>query len=201
MALERLYNVTYQGILADLPATLPGGSFFIAKDTKEVYGYDENDLPFLINCCGGDGSTCINSTFNVIKNIYQGLFQFDILDFTAEENAQFIRLNALNIQSGYRAPVEGQDYVTRLEFLSDTVPSGPLGIVLTLSEFIRSFKYAFSWNPSNQDGTPFIYKEYLQDGTVLTEEGKNSFLLGFQISTDGVNWSQECIWGTTYNRS
>ena len=130
MAIERLYNVTYQGNIADLPATLPGGSFFIAKDTKEVYGYDGNDLPFLINCCGGDSSTCIASPFRIITNMYQGLFQFDILDFTEDENAQFIRLNILNIQSGYRAPVEGQDYVTRLEFLSDTVSSGPLGIVL-----------------------------------------------------------------------
>ncbi len=49
MALERLYNVTYQGNLADLPITLPGGSFFLAKDTKDAYGYDENGLPFLIN--------------------------------------------------------------------------------------------------------------------------------------------------------
>lgn len=54
MALERLYNVTYQGILADLPATLPGGSFFIAKDTKEVYAYDENDLPFKFSVIQGE---------------------------------------------------------------------------------------------------------------------------------------------------
>lgn len=54
MPLQRLHNVTYQGILADLPSTLPGGSFFIAKDTKEVYAYDENDLPFKFSAIQGE---------------------------------------------------------------------------------------------------------------------------------------------------
>ena len=58
MALQRLFNTTYQGNETDLPTTLPGGSTFIARDTKKVYGFDSNDLPFLI------GSA--SSLFNVL---------------------------------------------------------------------------------------------------------------------------------------
>ncbi len=198
MALERLYNVTYQGDLADLPATLPGGSFFIAKDTKEVYGYDENDLPFLINCCSEEATTCVFGGF--ITSGFNTLQDFNLDDFSEDLDVQFIRINWVNVQSGVGISNETTDRNTRIIYKGQPIPNGLLGAVLTVDDLVY-LKWNFSYNPIDANGDTVIVTVYTTDGVPQQYTGANYFALGFQTSKDGNKWSQECIWGGLYRRS
>ena len=64
MAVRQLYNNNYVGLEAELPATLPSGSRYLAEDTQKLYGYDSSGNSFEISSNVTNTSDLVNDGSN-----------------------------------------------------------------------------------------------------------------------------------------
>jgi len=62
MALRQIYSNFWVGLESELPANRPSGSRFLAENSKKLFGYDENELPFEVGGGGNYEEICYQIT-------------------------------------------------------------------------------------------------------------------------------------------